>query len=69
MKNFIFKSPDKDFHKIFSVLESIQKEQRANRYDNKIELELLQKCVKGLAILVSTPEPEDLEPPATEDLD
>ncbi len=57
MKNFIFKSStDKDFTKIFSTLEIIQKELRANRYDNQLELKKLDTCVKGLAILVSTPE-------------
>ncbi len=60
MKNFIFKSPE-DLHKILKVLDNIQAEQRANRYDNKMELEKLNTCVKALAILVSTPEPEDLE--------
>ncbi len=71
MKNFIFKSPEKDFTKIISLLENIQKEQRANRYDNKMELDKLDTCVKALALLVSAPEPdlEDSEPPATEDLD
>ncbi len=59
MKNFIFKSSfDKDFTKIFKILEIIQKEQRANRYDNQLELKQLEICVKGLALLVSAPEPE-----------
>ncbi len=62
MKNFIFKSQDKfDFKKIISVLEIIQKEQRANRYDNILILKKLEICVKGLALLVSTPEPEGQE--------
>ncbi len=62
MKNFIFKSSnDSDLLKIISLLESIQKEQRANRYDNQLELKKLDTCVKGMAILVSSPEPEDLE--------
>ncbi len=57
MKNFIFKSSlNTDFKKIISILESIQKEQRANRYDNQLELKKLDICVKGLAILVSAPE-------------
>ncbi len=57
MKNFIFKSQNNfDFTKIISVLESIQKEQRANRYDNIKILKKIDTCVKGLAILVSSPE-------------
>ncbi len=61
MKNFIFKSsPDSDFTKIISLLEVIQKEQRANRYDNQIEIKQLDKCVKALALMVSAPEADDM---------
>ncbi len=72
MKNFIFKSSSNtDLLKIFSQLDSIQKEQRANRYDNQCELKQLEVIVKGIALLVSAPEPdlEDSEPPAVGDLD
>ncbi len=69
MKNFIFKSSlNSDLLKIFKILDSIQKEQRANRYDNKQELLKLDTCVKGLALLVSAPD-EDSTPPETENLD
>ncbi len=71
MKNFIFKSSEsKDLLKIFSTLEIIQKEQRANRYDNQKELAFLETIVKGLALLVSAPEPDNdyqSEPPELED--
>ncbi len=61
MKNFIFKSSsDTDFKKIVSVLEIIQAEQRHARYDLQQIQKKLEICVKGIAILVSTPEP-DLE--------
>ncbi len=57
MKNFIFKSSSHSgLIKIVSLLESIQKEQRANRYDNQQELKKLDICVKGLALLVSAPD-------------
>ncbi len=72
MKNFIFKSSlDKDFTKILQKLEIIQKEQRANRYDNQVLLKKIDSCVKGLAILVSTPEydKEEQEPLPVGDLD
>ncbi len=56
MKNFIFKSSlDKDLLKIFSQLDAIQKELRANRYDNKLENQKLDTCVKALAAIYSTP--------------
>ncbi len=58
MKNFIFKSSvdTTDLLKIFKLLENIQKEQRANRFDNQQELKKLDTCVKGLALLVSAPD-------------
>ncbi len=63
MKNFIFKSSlDSDLLKIFTLLESIQTEQRANRFDNQEELKKLDICVKGLALLVSAPEPDNDSP-------
>jgi len=60
MKNFIFKSPS-GLPKIVSLLENIQAEQRHARYDLKMIKLDLTTCVKALAILVSAPEPEDLE--------
>ncbi len=67
MKNFIFKSSqDSDLQKLFQKLDIIQAEQRHARYD----LQQLDKrmiiLVKGMAILVSTPE-EDLDLNVTED--
>ncbi len=57
MKNLIFKSQNNfDFNKFSLKLDIIQKEQRANRYDNQVILKKLDTCVKGLALLVSAPE-------------
>jgi len=61
MKNFIFKSSiDKDLLKILSTLNIIQAEQRHARYDLQQIQKKLEITVKGIALLVSTPEP-DLE--------
>ncbi len=61
MKNFIFKSSsDTDLQKIISLLNQVQTEQRHARYDLQEIQKKLQITVKGIAILVSTPEP-DLE--------
>ncbi len=57
MKNFIFKSSqDSDLLKIFTRVELIQTELRAQRYEHKVMLLQLERCVKGLALLVSAPE-------------
>ncbi len=59
MKNFIFKSSqDSDLLKIFSILDSIQAEQRHARYDLKMILENIVVVKKGIALMVSAPEPE-----------
>ncbi len=59
MKNFIFKSSsESDLLKILQKLDIIQKEQRHARYDLQVLLKKIDTCVKGLAILVSTPENE-----------
>ncbi len=61
MKNFIFKSSQAtDLLKIFKLFDQIQAEQRHARYDLQEIQKKIQICVKGIAILVSTPEP-DLE--------
>ncbi len=65
MKNF-FSSPPEDLQS-FSRLDVIQKQLRDLRDDNQIMLKQIRILVKGLAILVSSPESEDLEPP--EDLE
>ncbi len=63
MKNFIFKSSiDSDLLKIFNQLNLIQTELRHNRYDNKMELNKLDTCVKGLALLVSAPDDSETLP-------
>ncbi len=60
MKNFIFKSSqDTDLLKIFTRLDNIQAEQRHARYDLQEILKSCQTNTKALAILVSTPEPEE----------
>ncbi len=70
MKNFIFKSSlDKDLSKIYHELGVIQKEQRANRYDNTQIIKKLDLCVKGISAIYSAPQDEESEPPATEDQD
>ncbi len=73
MKNFIFKSQSISFDlvKILKVLDFVQKEQRANRYDNTQILKQLDICVKGLALLVSAPENDmtDTEPLPEGDID
>ncbi len=61
----IFESPQKDLeknlsHDILLKLDIIQKEQRHARYDLQLGLKQLDTIKKGIAILVSTPEP-DLE--------
>ncbi len=62
MKNFIFKSSNESgLTKIVSVLEIIQAEQRHARYDLQEIKKELKTCVKALAALYSTPEPEDSE--------
>ncbi len=67
MKNFIFKSSlDKDLLKILQI---IQSEQRANRDDNQYIIQKINTLVKGMSLLVTTPEPEDSEPPTVGDLD
>ncbi len=59
MKNFIFKSSsDSGLTKIVSLLENIQAEQRHARYDLAQILKKLDITTKGIAILVSSPEPE-----------
>ncbi len=62
MKNFIFKSSvdTTDLLKILQKLDIIQKEQRHARYDLQVGLKQLDTIVKGIALLVSVPEP-DLE--------
>ncbi len=61
MKNFIFKSSqDTDLLKILQKLDVIQAEQRHARYDLQQIQKKLEITVKGIALLVSTPEP-DLE--------
>ncbi len=69
MKNFIFKSSlDKDLLKILQKLEIIQKEQRHARYDLQLGLKELATIKRGIAILVSTPEPDlESEQDVTED--
>jgi len=69
MKNFIFKSStDKDLQKFSLSLEIIKKEQRSARYDLQLIQKQLQICVKGIALLVSTPEPDlESEQDITED--
>jgi len=58
MKNFIFKSKtDSDLLKILLKLEVIQKEQRHARYDLQLGLKTLDTIKKGIAILVTVPEP------------
>ncbi len=58
MKNFIFKSSqDTD---LLKILHLIQAEQRHARYDLQQIQKKLEITVKGIALLVSTPEP-DLE--------
>ncbi len=61
MKN-LFSSPSNlpDFQNFSLKLEHIQKELREQRFENKLILKELTTCKKGIAILVSTPEP-DLE--------
>ncbi len=63
MKNFIFKSKveTSDFTKIFKTLNVVQAEQRHARYDLQQILKQLDIIKKGMAILVSQPEPEELE--------
>ncbi len=67
MKNFIFKSTDADLQKLFIILELIQKEQRHARYDLQVIIKETKTLIKGMAILVSSPdnspEPEDLQLP------
>ncbi len=59
MKNFIFKSQKNfDFTKIFS---QIQAEQRHARFDLQTILKEISIIKKGVALMVSAPEPEDLE--------
>jgi len=71
MKN-LFSSPSilPDLQKFYNKLETIQAEQRHARYDLQQIQKQLQICVKGIALLVSTPEPdlesEDFSP--TEDI-
>ncbi len=59
MKNF-FSSPTPDLQS-FSVDEIMQKQLRDLRDDNQEILKKLTILVKGMAILVSSPEPEDSE--------
>ncbi len=65
MKNFIFKSSD--ISGLTKILELVQAEQRHARYDLQQINKKIDTCVKGLAILVSSPEPEDLELPEEEE--
>ncbi len=59
MKNFIFKSSlDKDLLKILKTLDIIQAEQRHARYDLQQIEKKLDVTVKGIALLVSAPEPD-----------
>ncbi len=59
MKNF-FSSPTPDLQS-FSVDEIMQKQLRDLRDNNQEILKKLTILVKGMAILVSSPEPEDSE--------
>ncbi len=62
MKNFIFKSSQAtDLLKILQKLDIIQKEQRHARYDLQVGLKQLEVIKKGIALLVSAPEPDLLE--------
>ncbi len=59
MKNFIFKSPlNSDLLKILSL---VQAEQRHARYDLQTILREITIVKKGIALMVSAPEPEDSE--------
>ncbi len=56
MKNFIFKSStDSD---LLKILQLVQAEQRHARYDLQQITKQVDTCVKGIALLVSVPEPE-----------
>ncbi len=59
MKNFIFKSSlDKDLLKIFNKLEIMQQQLRELRGDNTYLTLKTNQLVKGMAILVTQPEPD-----------
>ncbi len=60
MKN-LFKSPLPSDLKIFQTQEIMQKQLRDLRDDNIELIKQVRVCVKALAILVSSPEPEDSE--------
>ncbi len=56
----IFESPQKDLEKnLSSQLDIMQKQLRDLRDDNQYLKKQINICVKALAILVSSPEPED----------
>jgi len=62
MKNFIFKSQNNfDLQKFSKTLDTIQAEQRHARYDLQVIQKDLKVLLKGIALLVSAPEPEDNE--------
>ncbi len=60
MKN-LFKSPVPSDLKIFQTFEIMQKQLRDLRDDNIQMMKQIRILVKGMAILVSSPEPEDSE--------
>ncbi len=61
MRMKIFESPQRDLEKNLSlILDNIQKELRHNRDDISEIKKNINILVKGMAILVSSPEPEDL---------
>ncbi len=60
MKNFFSSPPKSPDLQSFSKLEIMQKQLRELRDDNQVILENLRICVKGIALLVSAPEPDDM---------
>ncbi len=71
MKNFIFKSSDADLQKMFTILETIQKNVLYLTYRTDSILKTLNKAVidKSLQKQVDQYFEDDPVPPAVEDLD
>ncbi len=63
MRMHVFKSPQKDLEKkaYLTRLDVIQKQLRDLRDDNQIMNKKLDTIVKGMALMVSAPEPEEIE--------